>query len=481
MRTSFRTAISAMRIQRERRNFSEKLRALYRHHRRPFRALIDYGQARLRREIQAQAQLLTLKPDDRPVVFSFVTNPAVNDSRVMKQARSLREAGYRVVLYATKHPAWPNRHLFDGFEVRRFEMFGDPGTPEAEQRSSLETVFGDELDITQSVIAHLRAGAYDSETRPMASRQTYFLKAAIAMSRLIFKERPTIIHSHDLYPLAGAILLAQRTGAKIVFDAHEIETERVPPMPPDLKAYVDRLERRLLERTDRVVVCCDSSADFYANRFAGPRPSVVLNSPAPSNRRSFDLRERCGVDEFTPLIVYTGGVGREARGLHLALEALAMLPAFHLAVLGPRHAKNDQWLLDVAVATSTRARLHLLDPVKHDQVVSAIAGADVGICLIQDVSLSYRFAMPNKLFEMAFAGIPLVVSNLPEMGRFVSENSIGATVDQTDPKSIAAAITAVYAARESYALEPQRLSELTGKYSWPVQAQKLTELYSSLH
>ena len=89
--------------------------------------------------------------------------------------------------------------------------------------------------------------------------------------------------------------------------------------------------------------------------------------------------------------------------------------------------------------------------------------------------------MPNKLFEMAFAGIPLVVSDLPEMGRFVCKNGIGIMVDQTDPESIAAGIAAVYSKRDSYAPDASRLAEVTRQYSWPVQAQKLTELYSSLH
>ncbi|WP_297562838.1 glycosyltransferase [Nitratireductor sp.] len=421
--------------------------------------------------------------DCRPVVFAFVNNPGVNDSRVLKQAKSLNEGGYRVVLYATKHSDWPDRHMFEGIEIRRFAMFANPGEIDACTMAELVDVFGQDLiDEVNCRFDEIRSGEARSDPDRVAARSITVFSAAVAMARLEFEETPVLIHSHDLYPLAGAVLLAKRTGAKVVFDAHEIETERMPPMPSKLKAFVDRMERRLLTRTDGVVVCCKSSADFYAERFSGAYPTVVMNAPitAPSSGKPFNLREFCGLGGEVPLVIYTGGVGREGRGMHLALKALAELPDFHLAVLGPRHVKNDAWLLEVAAETDTLDRLHLLQPVRPDEVVSAIRGADIGICLIQDVTLSYRFALPNKLFEMSFAGIPLVVSDLPEMGRFVTENRIGQTVDQTDPVAIAEGIRQVFHRRYELGPDEARLGDMIERYSWSVQAHELSRLYSTL-
>ncbi len=421
--------------------------------------------------------------DSRPVVFAFVSNPGVNDSRVLKQAQSLNQGELRVVLYATKHSDWPDHHMFEGIEIRRFSMFANPGKIDTETMAELTDVFGQDLiDEIKSRREEVRCGNARSDPDRVAARSITVFNAAVAMARLKFDEMPVLIHAHDLYPLAGAALLAKRTGAKVVFDAHEIETERMPPMPPVLKTFVDRLEKRLLTLTDGVVVCCKSSADFYAERFHGAYPTVVMNAPVttPASGRPFNLRDACGVGVDVPLIIYTGGVGREGRGMHLALRALSELPDFHLAVLGPRHVKNDAWLLEAAAETDTVDRLHLLQPVRPDEVVSAIRGADIGICLIQDITLSYRFALPNKLFEMSFAGIPLVVSDLPEMGRFVLENRIGQTIDQTDPISIAQGIREVFERREELRPDVDRLRVMVGKYSWSVQAAELADLYSTL-
>lgn len=312
----------------------------------------------------------------------------------------------------------------------------------------------------------------------------YFLYA-YHIAALNLDSRPDIIHAHDLYTLPAAILLARRTGAKVIFDAHEIETERIPPLPAEKKDFIDRLERTLFRETDAIVVCCESSADFYGERLQKDRPSVVMNAPVLSTTKEADICaleviDRLRLEAEAEIIIYTGGVGREARGLHIAAAALAHLPNAHLIILGPRHPANDEWLMGEASSLGVSDRLHLIPPVSHNEVVDSVKKADVGICLIQDASLSYRYAMPNKLFEMAFAGLPLCVSDLPEMGRFVRELGAGVTVDQTNPRAVAEAIRHLMDHRDQYVLDENGKGILMDKYSWPAQKRVLWGLYGRL-
>ena len=52
----------------------------------------------------------------------------------------------------------------------------------------------------------------------------------------------------------------------------------------------------------------------------------------------------------------------------------------------------------------------------------------IGFSLIKPVSKSYEQALPNKLFEYALAGIPVIASNLPEMDKIINKYQIGYTV-----------------------------------------------------
>ncbi|MBM5801473.1 MAG: glycosyltransferase family 4 protein [Cyanobacteria bacterium K_DeepCast_35m_m2_023] len=70
--------------------------------------------------------------------------------------------------------------------------------------------------------------------------------------------------------------------------------------------------------------------------------------------------------------------------------------------------------------------LKVTDPaVTHDKVVSIARSADVGMCLIEDISLSDYYCLPNKLFEYCFAGIPVLASDFPDICSVVTDYKLG--------------------------------------------------------
>jgi glycosyltransferase involved in cell wall biosynthesis len=78
--------------------------------------------------------------------------------------------------------------------------------------------------------------------------------------------------------------------------------------------------------------------------------------------------------------------------------------------------------------------------VPTEDVVRWAAGADVGLALIQNVSLSYFLSLPNKLFEYVAAGLPVVASDFPELRGVVEGRARGAVCAPDDPDAIARAI-----------------------------------------
>lgn len=463
-----------------------------------------------------------------PVIFSLVNNAVLHDVRVMKEAYGLTEAGYRVRLFGRLLPGAADRFEQDGMKVWRFACFDSLPTltPEAE-REALEQ-FGPvaglltrKLAALREVQAARRADQAEFEMRVEAVRTNtdrairaalnaeketarlayvaslererevyreesfflnYFFYAAHFLS-LKFDERPDVIHAHDLHPLAGAVGLARKTGARVVFDAHEIETERAPPLSPDRKAFIDAMERHLLAQVDHIIVCCESAADFYHKRYKGQRPTVVMNAPRKGEgrgKKAPDVRKLAGLSADTRLVVYTGGVGLEPRGVDKIVRAVALLPEVHMVIVGPRKDSHDDWLRGVIAETGAGDRIHMLDPVPSEALVATIGSGDVGVCAFQDVTLNHRYALPNKVFEMAFAGLPLVVPNFPDMGRFVTGLEIGLTMDERDPVSIAGALRRVLFEPWRYRPDGEKMKRLTALYAWPVQNARFVEAYAAM-
>ena len=333
-----------------------------------------------------------------------------------------------------------------------------------------------------------------ARTRERAERfrelyQCLSIVFAVNLMRETLPFTPDVIHAHDFYTLPGAIVLARRTGAHVLYDAHEYEPGRASKMPPEGNQLVDLMERDCLVHVDRMTTVSPSIADLYARRFPGPSPDLVMNTPdiciespraAEAVSSSGRLRELAGLGSDARIIAFTGGTQRENRGLDKLCHALAELPNFHLVALGQRHERDDAWLMNHAREAGVEDRVVLLLPVDAREVVPTIADADLSICVIQDAGTSYRYALPNKLFEAAFARLPIVVSNLPEMRRFVEAFGIGRATDQTDPRAIARTIREVVATRDSYLMSPSRIDQLVSQYSWRSQEERLAGIVREL-
>jgi len=211
--------------------------------------------------------------------------------------------------------------------------------------------------------------------------------------------------------------------------------------------------------------------------YAIRRPAVIVNAPnlPVRNAKMANLRQVLGLQEQA-LAVYIGSVTIN-RGIEQCVKALALVQQLHLALVGPRRAISEQEIVQLAEDLGVRERIYLVDPVPPENVVNFIAGADVSVVPIQDVCLSYRFCLPNKLFESAFAGIPIAASDLPELRRFIERYGGGLLMDQSDPKDIAAKIESLLCDPGQFRIGPAERETLIRAYGWPAQARKLCRLY----
>src|SRR5690606_26678005 len=93
--------------------------------------------------------------------------------------------------------------------------------------------------------------------------------------------------------------------------------------------------------------------------------------------------------------------------------------------------------------------------------------------------LSYKYSLPNKLFEYIAAGLPVVTSRAVEMAAIVHRYDIGAVCDETDPRSIAEAIDSVLKP-VNYTRLLKNVERARRELNWEAEEQKLLELYQRL-
>jgi glycosyltransferase involved in cell wall biosynthesis len=392
----------------------------------------------------------------------LVSNPCTADARVIKVARTAAEAGYEVHVFATLGNGAP-----------AYEEVGKVLYHRLEWRPS-------NLLPTTQPMAWIRKFAKKLYAALFSLLLPY---RKYALFRRVFAEpvaavEPDIVYANDLICLPAGHRAAVLCRARLVYDAHELEVHRNPPLPFLQKRYVAHIEKKYARRADVVVTVGELVAAELGAHIKRDAIEVIYNSPALSPcARS--IREDLRLAEDTPLIVYVGKV-TVGRGVGDLIASLPQMPGISFAAVGPCDSKTFEVLTAQAHRLGVSHRLRLLPPVPSDQVVSYIRGADLGVISVEPVTLSYRYCMPNKLFEMSFANVPVFSNNLDDIARFLNEFSNGRIFNFEDKYALPHAMVEMIRNKDVYVMSDATLMRLHAKYSLNTQQAKLLSILAAL-
>ena len=305
-----------------------------------------------------------------------------------------------------------------------------------------------------------------------------YFEIAVKMMGHVLVFRPSIVHCNDWFLLPVAVLAKTVSRAKLIYDAHELESQ-TPPNKNFSGLFVEKLERSLWPTVDYFTTVSPPIDNWYQEKMGQKDSEVILNAPklAPSNNSSIGpqpikyFQEKFGLSKTTKVYLYIGLLGT-GRGIENILEAFSCTTT-DSAVVFMGYGSFQQKIVDEG---RFNKRILFHERVPHDQVVSLAKNADFGLCLIENASLSDYYCIPNKLLEYAFAGVPVVASRLPEIQRIVEEYGLGQCFDNSTEELLEVLIRNMTQSKTE-TTERRNLREL----SWEAQADKLAKVFLSVH
>lgn len=291
--------------------------------------------------------------------------------------------------------------------------------------------------------------------------------------------RPRVVAAMDFFALQAAFAAAQRCNARVVYDAREFYFALGPlaghPVRQRVLAW---MERRAIRRVHAVTVSGPLDADVLAQRYAlVERPAVILNTPPYADRVTSDLLRRHGDIPSGDLVLLYQGVVHHGRGIEPVMTAMAERSDVHLCVIGdgPARAALEQR----AAVLGVDGRVHWIGSIPYDELHAWTCSADIGLTLIEDVSMSYAYALPNKFFEYMRARVPQLVSDLPALHAMVQEHPVGILVDAAlAPQDVTRGIDRLRnpATRQAFAEQCDDIRDLC----YERQARVLLDVYASM-
>jgi glycosyltransferase involved in cell wall biosynthesis len=396
----------------------------------------------------------------------LVRNAVTHDARVLREARTLQAGGYQVAVAGVVSTAEPERRVqVEGIEVVRIDPRAGAlrrrrGTP----RGSAPPAQPGQTAPGGAVPAGRRARA---RLRRLAVTLSYNARGI----RLAWRARPDLVHANDYNTMWIALGAKLMCGSRVVYDAHELWADRNGR--PEWRPWLVACEAVFVRLADATITASPGYADAMGRRYRVTPPTVIRNIPAgPRTAPPIIAPDR------PPLAVYVGGL-MPGRGLEIGIRALAEVPALRMRLIGPGAAAYRASLAALAGRCGVADRLELAEPVSPGAVVAAAADASLGLLLIEPVCRSYELTLPNKLFEYAQAGVPMLASDLPVIGALVRAHELGEAVRPADETAVAAAMRRLLDPGRNAAAR-ERAQRFASENPWASDRRQLAEIYSRL-
>lgn len=338
----------------------------------------------------------------------ILDNELVNDKRVLREIKLIREEGHKVNV------------LCFGFRGTRYEE------PE-------------NISITRIII-----------TRSLKNILFFFLNLipvyewmwSSRIKKFIIKNNIEIIHSHDLYMSRASYCGIRKSGRSIpmILDLHEnfpFSVSTYNWTRGFLRSALSRpgkwkkKEKRYLNYADRIIVLSEDFRDDLLARYpelSKGRFAVMPNIPdlaeaGSEKSKHFSIQ----IQKTAPVIFYFGIVA-ERRGIFDAIEVFRDLirdnyKALFL-IIGPADKSDRERFLKTIGSDILKKNVHYIPWIDVAELPAWLEFSDICIAPLHK-NPQHESGVANKIYDYMLGGKPLVVSDCRPQKKLVHKHECG--------------------------------------------------------
>lgn len=356
-----------------------------------------------------------------------------HDTRILKEARSLANAGYDVTVYGFRRK-WkteePNKY---NFNITTFPVV------KREYRLLRNISIFINIFIIHIIIMLTKADYY---------------------------------HAHNTMFLVGMYLSSKIHTGKFIYDNHEVQWENT--------RADSLLEKLFINKVDAIICVSDGIANEVAKRYSIPKDKFTIVSNYPNIYDSeIDLDQKLDLNNIK--FVFSGGASIEniENFLFAIKDMNGILLYLQIYGRGNSYEKIKQLIFNLKIDNKVKF-LPLVEPERINEVISKY---DVAFNLPTNPKnkMAYRYSSSNKMYQYLSAGLPILCSNLEIYEKDFVDNGIAISVEARDIKSIANGI-------QRFINNPHIIKPMSKKaidlsktiFNWGTQEIKLINMYKMM-
>jgi len=372
------------------------------------------------------------------VVIASVTNDINHDNRVDRICSSLQNNGYELMLIGRKRPGSKPIEKRN-YSTRRFSLPFDKG--------------------------------------PL-----FYASYNVRLFFFLLFSKADICLANDLDTLPANFLAARIRGKKLVYDSHEYFCY-VPELND--RPYVRRIwkfiEKKIFPKLKNVMTVNSSLADIFSDEYK-VNIEIIRNVPV-SEKHSDDDGDQNNEAVFLKehqdksKIIYQGVLNKD-RGIEESILAMRYVENAVLLIAGEGDLSKE--LRKLAKKEGLSDKVEFLGRLNLTELGKITRLCTLGLSLEKDTCLSYRYSLPNKIFNYMHAGIPVLSSDLIEKRGLIEKCEMGLFIESYDPEHIGSMINEMLSNSEKIFWWKQNSLKGAKQFNWEIEEQKLLRFYENI-
>lgn len=268
---------------------------------------------------------------------------------------------------------------------------------------------------------------------------SFYLKFALVLSLNLIRSKANIIFAEDIYTLPFAVIFSKFKNKKVIYDSRELYGHLAGLRNKLVVQFLLRaIEKIFIRGAYKVITTGNLDSEFIEKKFSIKNTIVIRNLPFLNETvNPFDFRKYFNLNMNMPILLYQGVI-LHGRGLKIIFEVFKKLNNCVLIILGDGEQK--EYYHNLALEKGLNNKVFFMGRIEQSELPKYTAGADLGLAIIENLSLSYYYALPNKLFEYIQAGIPVLASNFPQMKGIIDRYEVGLYIDPKNDDELVGAL-----------------------------------------
>ena len=312
-----------------------------------------------------------------------------------------------------------------------------------------------------------------------------------AILRKTIEVEADIYHYHDLQLNALVKKIKKLPNRpKVIYDSHEayhlqlqkddVNNIFIKYLRQLVVQLISKWELSSAKKCDLIIVTAPYLYYYFKKRTPFVPSIIIYNYSYFNNSHALSNLTEEKIYDF----IYSGEIS-EIRGISEIVKAFSLLkvqkPNSKMLLVGPFVKK--EYLNELS---NLLMKLNLVDsiiihpPVPFSEVSKYYQKSKIGLCLLHQ-TLSFKQALPIKLFEYMSFGLPVIFANHGPSVNIIEESGCGLLVNEKDELSICNGMRTLLESKELFNnCSSNGIRYAKTKYNWNVEKEKLLKVYSEI-